>query len=152
MTYLEKRLELIKINKHEKSNRSPFTVNFHLLFIVKEKKRSFQEVQKLYRDCLRKWRGTIKQESFSLKSIFQSPIWKFFRFGWLIVSNEKWRLKMQPLKSKILVVQKPILWKTIPGRLKQVPQDSPEWDRTDTRHCTFSLTRVILILKQFWTQ
>ena len=29
------------------------------------------------------------------------------------------------------------LWKTIPGRLKQVPQDSPYWDRTNTRHCTF---------------
>ena len=42
-----------------------------------------------------------------------------------------------------------ILWKTIPGRLKQVPQDSPEWDRTDTGHCTFSLTRVILILTHF---
>ena len=41
------------------------------------------------------------------------------------------------------------LWKTIPGRLKQVPQDSPEWDRMDTRHCTFTLTRVILILTHF---
>ena len=24
----------------------------------------------------------------------------------------------------------------MPGRLKQVPQDSTEWDRTDTGHCT----------------
>ena len=24
----------------------------------------------------------------------------------------------------------------MPGRLKQVPQDSTEWDRADTGHCT----------------
>ena len=29
-----------------------------------------------------------------------------------------------------------VMWKTMPGRLKQVPQDSTEWDRTDTGHCT----------------
>ena len=28
------------------------------------------------------------------------------------------------------------LWKTMPGRLKQVTQDTTEWDRTDTGHCT----------------
>ena len=28
------------------------------------------------------------------------------------------------------------MWKTMPGHLKQVPQDSTEWDRTDTGHCT----------------
>ena len=28
------------------------------------------------------------------------------------------------------------MWKTMPGRIKQVPQDSTEWDRTDTGHCT----------------
>ena len=28
------------------------------------------------------------------------------------------------------------LWKTMPGRVKQVPQDSTEWDRTDTGHST----------------
>ena len=26
------------------------------------------------------------------------------------------------------------LWKTMPGRVKQVPQDSTECDRTDTGH------------------
>ena len=29
-----------------------------------------------------------------------------------------------------------MLWKTMPGRLKQVPQDSTESDRTDTGHST----------------
>ena len=27
------------------------------------------------------------------------------------------------------------MWKTMPGRVKQVPQDSTERDRTDTGHC-----------------
>ena len=34
------------------------------------------------------------------------------------------------------VVYNTVLWKTMPGRLKQVPQDSMKWDRTDTGHCT----------------
>ena len=29
-----------------------------------------------------------------------------------------------------------IMWKTMPGRVKQVPQDSTEWDRTDPGHST----------------
>ena len=28
------------------------------------------------------------------------------------------------------------LWKTMPGRVNQVPKDSTEWDRTDTGHST----------------
>ena len=28
------------------------------------------------------------------------------------------------------------MWKTMPGRVKQVPQDSTERDRTDTGHST----------------
>ena len=28
-----------------------------------------------------------------------------------------------------------IMWKTMPGRVKQVPRDSTECDRTDTGHC-----------------
>ena len=40
-----------------------------------------------------------------------------------------------------------ILWKTMPGRVKQVPQDSTERDRTDTGHSTDKTsTRMILIL------
>ena len=39
------------------------------------------------------------------------------------------------------------MWKTIPGRVKQVPQDSTEWDRTNTGQSTDKTsTRVILIL------
>jgi len=28
------------------------------------------------------------------------------------------------------------VWKTMPGHVKQVPQDSTEWDRTDMGHRT----------------
>ena len=39
------------------------------------------------------------------------------------------------------------MWKTMPGRVKQVPQDSTEWDRTDTGHSTDKTsTGVISIL------
>ena len=39
------------------------------------------------------------------------------------------------------------MWKTMPGRVKLVPQDSTERDRTDTGHSTDkSSTRVISIL------
>ena len=39
-------------------------------------------------------------------------------------------------KFELYVKISVILWKTMPGRLKQVPQDSTEWDRTDTGYCT----------------
>ena len=44
-----------------------------------------------------------------------------------------------------------ILWKMMPGRLKQVPKDSTEWDRTDTGHCTDgqSNTSSILVTTDF---
>ena len=45
------------------------------------------------------------------------------------------------------ILKKNILWKTMPGRVKQVPQDSTERDRMDTGHSTDkSSTRVISIL------
>ena len=41
-----------------------------------------------------------------------------------------------------------VLWKTMPGRLKQVPQDSMEWNEIEQIRgivLTDSLTRVILM-------
>ena len=45
-----------------------------------------------------------------------------------------------------------VLWKTMPGRVKQVPQDSSEWDRTDTGQNTDKHLHVWSRYKLlFWT-
>ena len=44
------------------------------------------------------------------------------------------------------------MWKTTPVRVKQVPQDSTEWDRTDTGHSTDKHLHVwSRIQRLFWT-
>ena len=76
-----------------------------------------------------------------------------FAFAFLILeSSVKIRMLLNSLlinicNYKINSWKNKLLWKTMPGRIKQIPQDSTEWDRTDTGHCTETSTLVISI----WT-
>ena len=55
--------------------------------------------------------------------------WKEYNFFCNYHSHKKYSFKN-------LFVKMNKVWKTMPGRVKQVPQDSTEWDRTNTGHST----------------
>ena len=57
----------------------------------------------------------------------------------LISGSVKWILTLhlhKYVQTQFKIILYNVLWKMMPGRVKQVPQDSTEWDRTDTGHST----------------